>query len=279
MTRTASVTATATPPTTSARHRCSQEAEVDADRPSRRARNVLGYSGTNSKYVNIHHTNFYNNGAGVVPNTLDSEKFEPTSTGIIEKNNIFWNNFNYFLPGSPVKTFGGLARRDQLPDRDRRCPFRCHGWKVRENQIFGNFKWGSASVLQPILPKRGRRRDKPQQPVHQQLEWAWGHRSQRLRLLRRRLRFGQLLLEQLRSASTRVPSPSATLASLYPDCPAPAPPASGTGTSTGNADLVGIIFSYVLSDPASTQECSWTSTRTRRLRATSPLSHPGAVCP
>ena len=61
---------------------------------------MLGYSGTNSKYVKITQSNFYNNGAGIVPNTLDSERFEPTATGIIENNNIFWNNFNYFLPNS-----------------------------------------------------------------------------------------------------------------------------------------------------------------------------------
>ena len=44
-------------------------------------RNVLGYSGTNSKYVNIHDNDFYNNGAGIVPNTLDSEPYEPPATG------------------------------------------------------------------------------------------------------------------------------------------------------------------------------------------------------
>jgi len=35
--------------------------------------NVLGYSGTNSKYVRIIENAFFNNGAGIVPNTLDSE--------------------------------------------------------------------------------------------------------------------------------------------------------------------------------------------------------------
>ena len=40
--------------------------------------NVLGYSGTNSKYMKITKSNFYNNGVGVVPNTLDSEPFEPS---------------------------------------------------------------------------------------------------------------------------------------------------------------------------------------------------------
>ncbi len=42
--------------------------------------NVLGYSGTNSKYVDIRDSYFFNNGAGVVPNTLDSERFEPSAS-------------------------------------------------------------------------------------------------------------------------------------------------------------------------------------------------------
>ena len=67
-------------------------------------KNVLGFSGTNAKYVKITKSDYYNNGTGIVPNTLDSEPYEPSATGIIEKNNIFWNNFNYFLPLSPVET-------------------------------------------------------------------------------------------------------------------------------------------------------------------------------
>ncbi len=66
--------------------------------------NVLGYSGTNSKYIVIKDSNFYNNGIGLVPNTLDSEPFEPSGAGVIKDNNVFWNNFNYFLPNSRVKT-------------------------------------------------------------------------------------------------------------------------------------------------------------------------------
>ena len=65
---------------------------------------MLGYSGTNSKYVKITKSDYYNNGVGIVPNTLDSEPFEPSANGIIKNNNIFWNNFNYFLPNSRVKT-------------------------------------------------------------------------------------------------------------------------------------------------------------------------------
>ena len=66
--------------------------------------NVLGYSGTNSKYVKIVESDFYNNGAGIVPNTLDSEGYEPNGWNYFEQNNVFWNNYNYFLAGSSFKT-------------------------------------------------------------------------------------------------------------------------------------------------------------------------------
>ncbi len=73
--------------------------------------NVLGYSGTNSKYVKIVESAFYNNGAGIVPNTLDSEGFEPNGWNVFERNDVFWNNYNYFLAGSKFHTVsGGLGQ-------------------------------------------------------------------------------------------------------------------------------------------------------------------------
>ena len=50
-------------------------------------KNVLGYSGTNSTlHRHPRQSNFYNNGVGIVPNTLDSEPFEPASNGKIHNN-------------------------------------------------------------------------------------------------------------------------------------------------------------------------------------------------
>ncbi|HEY7152215.1 MAG TPA: hypothetical protein VH391_11090, partial [Solirubrobacterales bacterium] len=112
--------------------------------------NVLGYSGTNSKYVDIYHSQFFNNGAGVVPNNLPSERFQPPADGKIRDNLIFWNNFNYFLPRSPVKTVsGGLGQVGNLtinyPTGVGVILFGTDGWVVRDNRIFGNFFWGAAS--------------------------------------------------------------------------------------------------------------------------------------
>src|SRR4051794_7604834 len=38
---------------------------------------VIGFSGTNMRYVTITKSKFFNNGVGIVPNALDSEKFAP----------------------------------------------------------------------------------------------------------------------------------------------------------------------------------------------------------
>jgi parallel beta-helix repeat protein len=116
--------------------------------------NVLGYSGTNSKYVRIVESNFYNNGAGIVPNTLDSEGFEPNGWNVFEKNNVFWNNYNYFLTGAKFKTVsGGLG---ELAGATINYPtgvgvilYGSANTIVRKNNVFGNYKWGISSFSGP----------------------------------------------------------------------------------------------------------------------------------
>lgn len=116
--------------------------------------NVLGYSGTNSKYVKIVESAFYNNGAGIVPNTLDSEGFEPNGWNVFERNDVFWNNYNYFLSASKFHTVsGGLG---QLAGATVNYPtgvgIVLYGGDenvVRDNDVFGNYKWGIASFSGP----------------------------------------------------------------------------------------------------------------------------------
>jgi hypothetical protein len=109
--------------------------------------NSLGYSGTNSKYVRITDSAFYNNGIGLVPNTLDSEKFEPSGWMIIENSDIFWNNYNYYSTGSTVNTVIGngnpIGIGVELYGSD--------GVVVRNNRIFGNDQWGAAAHSGPEL--------------------------------------------------------------------------------------------------------------------------------
>jgi hypothetical protein len=113
--------------------------------------NVLGYSGTNSKYVTIRDSEFYNNGAGVVPNTLESEPDQPATNGIIEHNLIYWNNFDYYRPNSPVKTVSaGFGPSDlQYPIGVGVLLFGTTNWVVKDNSIFGNYLSGGASVSDP----------------------------------------------------------------------------------------------------------------------------------
>jgi hypothetical protein len=116
--------------------------------------NVLGYSGTNSKYVKIVESAFYNNGAGIVPNTLDSEGFEPNGWNVFERNDVFWNNYNYFLAGSKFHTVsGGLGQVGgatvNYPTGVGIVLYGGAGNVVRRNDVFGNYKWGIASFSGP----------------------------------------------------------------------------------------------------------------------------------
>ena len=243
--------------------------------------NVLGYSGTNSRYVKITESDFYNNGVGIVPNTLDSEPFEPTANGIIENNNIFWNNFNYFLPNSPVKTVSnGLGTIEGIgtinyPTGVGVALFGADGWVIRNNEIFGNFKWGSAAFSDPFnegdnaismnnqfLDNKNGRGGTDTNAVD---FWVDGSGS------------GNCF--QGNVSSTFDPSPSATLDNLYPTCPAPAPPASGTGTSVGNGDQLGELVAYAAADPPASQECSWTKHEHPPFEDFEPLVIEGATCP
>jgi hypothetical protein len=115
--------------------------------------NVLGYSGTNSKYIIIRNSRFYNNGSGVAPNTLITEPDQPADDGIIEDNQIFWNNFDYYRPGSPVHTVsGGLSGSDNgnYPIGVGVILFGTTNWTVKNNTIFGNFLWGLGSFSNPL---------------------------------------------------------------------------------------------------------------------------------
>ncbi|HEY2715604.1 MAG TPA: hypothetical protein VGI73_05220 [Solirubrobacterales bacterium] len=116
--------------------------------------NVLGYSGTNSKYVKIVESAFYNNGAGIVPNTLDSEGYEPNGWNVIERNDVFWNNYNYFLAASAFHTvsegLGELGGQTvNYPTGVGIALYGGDGNVVRRNNVFGNYKWGVASFSGP----------------------------------------------------------------------------------------------------------------------------------
>jgi parallel beta-helix repeat protein len=104
--------------------------------------------------VKIVESAFYNNGAGIVPNTLDSEGFEPNGWNVFERNDVFWNNYNYFLAGSKFHTVsGGLGQvagaTVNYPTGVGIVLYGGAGNVVKDNNVFGNYKWGIAAFSGP----------------------------------------------------------------------------------------------------------------------------------
>jgi parallel beta-helix repeat protein len=108
--------------------------------------NVIGYSGTNARYTTITDSRFYNNGAGIVPNALDSEKWPPAEDNVITRNEVFWNNFNYYkgAPWPPRTT--AVKGSIPFPVGVGILLFGGRDTKVTGNKVFGNWLGGVALV-------------------------------------------------------------------------------------------------------------------------------------
>jgi hypothetical protein len=110
--------------------------------------NVSGYTGTNSRYVTVTRSKFFNNGIGVVPNSLDSEKFPPAEENVFTDNDVFWNNFDVYK-AAPYKAKRGSNFAYPpglgvilLSGRDNR---------FENNRIYGNWGAGFVGVQNPFL--------------------------------------------------------------------------------------------------------------------------------
>jgi hypothetical protein len=115
--------------------------------------NVLGWSGTNMRYVTIKNSDFYNNGLGIVPNTLTSEKFPPPSDNVISNNRVFWNNFNYFV-GAPFKLRPSAVGDDvPYPIGTGILLYGSQNTRVENNDIFGNYLVGFGEVPAVLFDK------------------------------------------------------------------------------------------------------------------------------
>ncbi len=243
--------------------------------------NVLGYSGTNSRYVDIKKSDFYNNGIGIVPNTLESEPYMPSSNGKIRRNNIFWNNFNYFLPNSRVKTvsngigeIGGM--RIQFPTGTGIVLLGSQGWTIRNNEIFGNFMWGVATVSNPLIEN-----DVAMSKDNRIVDNAMGRDGTDENgwdFFADGSGEGNCFSGNTGSGPTFDPSGTATNDFLYPECPAP--PSSGTGTSIGDPQQFAQIVNYAATDPSENQECHWKKHSHPKFKKYKPLAvTPGPECP
>ena len=117
--------------------------------------NVLGYSGTNSRYVTITKSKFFNNGVGIVPNVLDTEKFMPHEDNAIVDNDVFWNNWNYYAkaPFQVPEGTGGLL----YPVGTGILLFGGKTTKVENNRIWGHYLVGYGQISQFLLQDK----DKP----------------------------------------------------------------------------------------------------------------------
>jgi Right handed beta helix region len=106
--------------------------------------NQLGFSGTNMRYVTISKSRWYNNGLGIVPNALDSEKFPPPEQNVIADNDVFWNNFNYFA-GAPFEVRGG-AKGLSYPVGSGILLYGGRDTTIENNRVFGHFLVGIGAV-------------------------------------------------------------------------------------------------------------------------------------
>jgi hypothetical protein len=112
--------------------------------------NVLGYSGTNSRYVTITKSKWFNNGTGIVPNALDSEKFPPPEENVITDNDIFWNNFDYYK-GAPFKLRKAATGDVPYPTGVGVLLFGGRHNVISNNRIYGNYTVGAGMLEQFLL--------------------------------------------------------------------------------------------------------------------------------
>jgi hypothetical protein len=114
--------------------------------------NVLGWSGTNMRYVTITKSQWFNNGVGLVPNALDSEKFAPPEDNLIVDNDIFWNNFDYYRGAPfPIPSPDSTSTETAFPVGTGVLLFGGRRDKVVNNRIFGNFLVGVGAIKQILL--------------------------------------------------------------------------------------------------------------------------------
>ena len=106
--------------------------------------------GTNSRYVTITKSKWFNNGVGIVPNALDSEKFPPPEENVITDNDIFWNNFDYYK-GAPFKLRPPATGDVPYPTGVGVLLFGGRNNTITNNRIYGNWLLGAGMIEQFLL--------------------------------------------------------------------------------------------------------------------------------
>ncbi|MEI6792936.1 MAG: hypothetical protein WCK97_06830 [Actinomycetes bacterium] len=116
--------------------------------------NVLGWSGTNMRYVTITKSRFFNNGTGVVPNALTSELYPPEEDNVISDNDIYWNNYNYYRGSAFPKVTPGTGGIP-YPVGIGLLLFGGRRQVVSNNRVFGNWGAGIGLVEQLTMSHSG----------------------------------------------------------------------------------------------------------------------------
>jgi hypothetical protein len=238
--------------------------------------NVLGYSGTNSKYVRIIESAFYNNGAGIVPNTLDSEGYEPNGWNVIERNDVFWNNYNYFLAGSAFHTVSeGLGELSgQTFNYPTGVGIVLYGGDhnvVRGNHVFGNYKWGIASFSGPgetfIANEGNEAKNVNNEIVENSMGREGADPNGEYDIWNDDTGGGNCWGANSSSSTFAPGSGKVPLSQIYPTCPQPEIeyaaaksinlPAGLQIASLAEADNPSTILGYAGTNPPQNQQCTW----------------------
>ena len=150
------------------------------------------------RYVTITRSKFFNNGMGVVPNALESEKFPPAEENVITDNDIFWNNFN-FHAGAPFKPKkSGVV--PLVPIGTGVLLLGGRGNRIEANRVFGNYLIGVAAIEGILLDKTLEARALARNEIKGNEFGARRQRPQRPRPRLRRQRHRQLLGPEHRRA-------------------------------------------------------------------------------
>lgn len=240
--------------------------------------NVLGYSGTNSKYVKIVESAFFNNGAGIVPNTLDSEGFEPNGWNVFERNDVFWNNYNYFLAGAAFHTVSsGLGELSgQTINYPTGVGIVLYGGTnniVRHNNVFGNYKWGIASFSGPgevfIANEGNDAKNMNNQTVENVLGREGADPNGEYDIWNDDTGGGNCWSGNSANSTFAPGNGSVPLSQIYPACPQPevtsdqVPKVPSINTTAGLQVILSetgnpaTILGYAGSSPPQTQQCTW----------------------
>jgi hypothetical protein len=237
--------------------------------------NVLGYSGTNSKYVKIIDSSFFNNGAGIVPNTLDSEGYEPNGWNVFEHNDVFWNNYNYFLAGASFHTVsGGLGKvGSAVVNYPTGVGIVLYGGDhnvVRDNNVFGNYKWGISSFSGPgeffVANVGNDAKNLNNQIVENTLGRGGADPNGEYDIWNDNSGGGNCFSGNSANSTFAPGNGKVPLSTIYPACPQPEvlndqvrslEIVAGLQINTENEADPSTILGYAGSSPAQTQECTW----------------------